>query len=1422
MPTEVVRVHWDSASSAALVETRAGSAGSFSATVPIPAAVRGDHQVIAVGATNGKQVSATFRVIPTLGRTPTFGAPGASVSVTVNGFGPNEQVKLTWKTENGSAIGTATTNGQGSGTAGVKIPEATTGWNDYTGVGLTSGVRAWGAIRVVPVVSVTPANGAGGAQVTATVRGFPANQTVTVAWNRTANSGGATLCSGGLNGVGSFSCAFPIPAGSAGAFPVGATASGGTTASATVNRSGSAGLTLSPTSGIVGADVSIGAGGFSANETVNLTWDGATAPWLAKPANSAGAVSLQATTPYLGAGVHTLTARGATSGITTTATFTIQPSLSLSPSGGAAGASANAYASGYPAGQTIAVAWNKSSASPGTMLCSGTVAANGTFSCGFKAPAGQGGTTYPVVATSGSSAANANFQITGGGPIGGGTVLGAGTYKVTGTREGLVGGTTSSGHVITPNDHFVSLPACTATSCAWLQSGVTHPLWGKRVECGANCYVRVTNPTTGACSVAPILDVGPWFTNDDWWNPTAVRVLNNLSTTKNVLAQGYTGADAARNGLDVGYGLAPSGIGISNKGYETGNRSSIDLADGTWTDIGFDFNAGIGPVIVTFLWQSGENPIAAAQACGGSAATPTPSPAAPPPTGATTITLSAASGQVGSSLTLTGTGFQSGETVNISWDRTLNAALAAATADGTGKVVITFTTPASTSGSHVVMARGATSGRQGQTSYAIGPSLSRTPTQGPVGATIHVTARGFGANEQVRLNWESPTGASIGTITTDATGTGSVAIRIPAARAGWHDYTGLGATSGGRGWGAIHVLASLTVTPASAGVGQTVRVNLAGYPASSPIVVDWNRTATSAGTTVCGGTTNSTGGHTCTFPVPAGSTGGSQYPVVGLSGGSSATAMLSITNAGAPVPSTPTASASPAAGGSGSVVWLRATGFAVGESIQAFWGTATTARGQATADSAGSAAISITVPAVPVGTYPITITGITSGKRASTPVTVQPFVRLSPTSGAAGSATRATATGFSPSVAVAVLWNQSTSSPGTHLCTGTTSASGTFSCAFTVPAAKGGVSYPIVATAGSQVAKATFAVATDSMARTASAEIAQSATDATPSTIDPSPASSATPDALVAASAPPDITTAIGTPVASESATAESESANTSEHVTRPSWTPRPRPTRHPDDVGRIEERTEVTGLGRIDRQATATSGETRDSDAPTSEAPIEETPTATPILAPTSLPEPMAAPSPEPTLNPEPTVTPLPEPTVTPTPEPVPVVRTLTYYPIADTSVNAVAPDLAQPADQTGTLAAGGPEGARTYLTFAIDGVAAGTVLEAKLVVTGTGVNAGPAGLLGVLPGVAFDEAAMTFATLPVGDAPAALRGDYLPTTLDWLQPGVELILDVSGSVTTDGTISFAIVGSPDLVTAIASRESGTPPRLVLTVQDL
>lgn len=385
------------------------------------------------------------------------------------------------------------------------------------------------------------------------------------------------------------------------------------------------------------------------------------------------------------------------------------------------------------------------------------------------------------------------------------SMTGPGTYKLTATREGLVGGMTSSGHTILPNDHFVSLPACTTTSCPWLDPGELPERWGNRTECGDRCYVKVINEDTGSCEVAPVLDTGPWFTVDDWWRPTNERYLNSLATNPNTLPQGVTGASAARNGLDVGYGVGPSGYGSSNRYATVGNASAIDLADGTWMALGLDFNKGIDVIDVELLWQTGASPAAEAAACGHSL----------DQTGTTgTLSISPTSGTVGSTITVTGDGFTGGESVTLHAGSPSTAAFTTVTANGSGAISATVTVPDAPYGTNAIIAIGRASGVDKRANFRITPSIQRSPTEGQVGSPVQFTVHGFGANEDVRITWDNASGGLITTIRTNARGTGSATIAVPNRPAGWNTYYARGVTSQAGAYGAFNVLASEVTNPA--------------------------------------------------------------------------------------------------------------------------------------------------------------------------------------------------------------------------------------------------------------------------------------------------------------------------------------------------------------------------------------------------------------------------------------------------------------------------------------------------------------------------------------------------------------------------------------------------------------------------------
>ncbi|CAN5814921.1 hypothetical protein BH23CHL2_BH23CHL2_34710 [soil metagenome] len=140
------------------------------------------------------------------------------------------------------------------------------------------------------------------------------------------------------------------------------------------------------------------------------------------------------------------------------------------------------------------------------------------------------------------------------------------TFRVYAHREGLVGYTTANGHVIQPNDFFVALPC-----------------WCSLSSKGGNEFeVRLTYKDTSI--VVPVWDVGPWNTEDNYWDPPEERHFKGLP-------QGVPAAEAAyfdnyNNGLD---------------GFDREVRSpvGIDIGDGAFYALGLTDSAWID---VTFLW----------------------------------------------------------------------------------------------------------------------------------------------------------------------------------------------------------------------------------------------------------------------------------------------------------------------------------------------------------------------------------------------------------------------------------------------------------------------------------------------------------------------------------------------------------------------------------------------------------------------------------------------------------------------------------------------------------------------------------------------------------------------------------------------------------------------------------------------------
>src|SRR5690348_8047476 len=141
------------------------------------------------------------------------------------------------------------------------------------------------------------------------------------------------------------------------------------------------------------------------------------------------------------------------------------------------------------------------------------------------------------------------------------------TVRLWASREGLIGKTTASGHVIQPNDHFAALPSRKA-----LNKSVIVAYKGKNIT------------TT-------VLDIGPWNKDEAWW--------------ENGSARGQF-ADLPR--------FVPEVWAAYEQGYNNGRDAAgrfvtfpamIDLGDGVYADLGLQQSDWVD---VTLTWVDGASP----------------------------------------------------------------------------------------------------------------------------------------------------------------------------------------------------------------------------------------------------------------------------------------------------------------------------------------------------------------------------------------------------------------------------------------------------------------------------------------------------------------------------------------------------------------------------------------------------------------------------------------------------------------------------------------------------------------------------------------------------------------------------------------------------------------------------------------------
>ncbi len=424
------------------------------------------------------------------------------------------------------------------------------------------------------------------------------------------------------------------------------------------------------------------------------------------------------------------------------------------------------------------------------------------------------------------------------------------------------------------------------------------------------------------------------------------------------------------------------------------------------------------------------------------------------------ITADVSSGPVGTTITLSGSGFAGSSSITILYDTEEDGRTST---DAYGSFTgFTFNVPASVKGNHNITARDGGNNTDSRTFNVI-PLITISQNIGPVGTEVTIGGSGFAASSNITLFYDND---EVDTARTDANGSfAGIKIDIPASPKGSHTIMAKDASSNQDSKN-FAVTPAITLTPASGFVGSPVVISGTGFAASTSssfIGVSLTMGATGiqpTGTSIIN--TDENGSFSATFAMPP-ATHGEHIIQARDSAENTAQAVIAVSQKlvlGA------------SGGFAGDQVSLTGTGFAGSKTVTIDFGgqALSTQPAAVVTDSTGSFSASVSIPFKPAGTYAINVTDGTN--QASASFTAAAFAAIDKVTtqndpGFVGMDLSVTGSGFKASSGITIALGAST------LATGQTDGNGSFGISFRMPAATAG-EHKITASDGTTTKEFTF------------------------------------------------------------------------------------------------------------------------------------------------------------------------------------------------------------------------------------------------------------------------------------------------------------------------------------------------------------
>jgi len=553
-----ITVTYDTKPVATATNITADSQGTWSTTFTIPASSAGNHIIDASGSTTtaATVTDMTFTVpSAAISLSTLSGAPGSLIIVTGSGFNASETgITVTYDGTTYLTTGITATS-QGTWSTTFTVPTSASGTHS---IGVkrsnTQAASVTDASFIVSAsISISPNTGVSGTSVTVTGSGFSAAETgITVTYDANSMTTGikASL-------QGTWSTTFSVPASASGTHII--SAYGSTTQAASVGEATfivGASISISQSTGASGTSVTVTGSGFGVAETgIVVTYDG-TPVTTRTTASSQGTWNATFRVPTSAFGTHSIRAYGYTTKAANVpdVTFTVGASISISRSTGSSGTSVTVTGSGFGAAETgITVTYD------GTPVTTGTTAnSQGTWSTTFSVPASASG-SHSIGAygstTQAASVGEVSFIV--GASLSISRNTGASGSSVTVTGSGF--GAAETGITVTYDGTPVTTGITASSQGTW-NATVIVPTSAS----GAHS-IRAYGSTTQAASVGEAtFTVG-----------ANVSISRNTGASGSSVAVTGSGFGAAETGIMVTYDETPVATGITASSQGTWNATFI-------------------------------------------------------------------------------------------------------------------------------------------------------------------------------------------------------------------------------------------------------------------------------------------------------------------------------------------------------------------------------------------------------------------------------------------------------------------------------------------------------------------------------------------------------------------------------------------------------------------------------------------------------------------------------------------------------------------------------------------------------------------------------------------------------------------------------------------------------------------------------